>query len=91
MARSVQLGVVVVVAILGCVSLDREPRSYSTHSPRGTLRFECWETEADCESDATNRCGSGKMGPRGFRIVGRQELSSDGGRKLIMLDVECTR
>jgi len=95
MARSVQrrLALIVLVESASCVAY--EPRSVTTSEQVGkpggdALRFECWETETDCQSDAAHRCGSYKGTPRGFRIVGREELASDGGRKLIVLDVQCT-
>lgn len=96
MARSLQRWTaLIVVGGIGCVDIGSyKPRAIgpgeAVAKPGGldALRFECWEREADCESDAAHRCGSHRG--RGFRIVGREELASDAGRKLIVLDVQCT-
>jgi hypothetical protein len=95
MARPLQRWVALIaLSLVGCQK-QYEPQSFfhngtTPTQPGQQLRFECWEDESDCETDASHRCGTFKGSPRGFKIVGRSEHASDGGRKLIVLDVQCT-
>jgi len=79
------------VLSLGCIQLGAyQPRAiHDTTTGGAAMRFECWDTDRDCQSDAVHRCGGGYL--RGIKIVDRRELVDANGRKLIVMDVKCAQ
>lgn len=76
--------------LVGCLGDAYKPRAIHDTTGSGGLRFQCWDSDRDCQTDAVHRCGSYKGRPRGIEILDRRELVDAHGRKLIVLDVQCT-